>query len=206
MRTKKSPEINATEKILLSARTEFAKYGLAGARVDRIASRSGVNKAMIYYYFHSKGNLYQTVINQQLSKVRMLAEEIITTEVNPESLLLRMAEVYNSLFENREDLVPILLREAASGGERIRTILKQIITTKRLGKKVKEIIDRGKKEGLFREVDSRQAIISFVGMNLFYLLMEPIINSVWEIKDEKKFREKRPQEIVDLFLHGLKKG
>jgi AcrR family transcriptional regulator len=205
MKNKRPSEINATEKILLSARKEFAEYGLAGARVDRIASKAGVNKAMIYYYFRSKENLYQTVISQQLSQVRILAEETITTEVNPESLLLRLAELYNSLFENQEDLVPILLREVASGGERIRRTLKQIITGKRLGKKVKEIIDQGRKSGLFRDVDSKQAIISFMGMNMFYLIMAPIVNSVWEIKDGKKFREKRPREVVDLFLHGLKK-
>jgi AcrR family transcriptional regulator len=205
MKSKRSSEINATEKILLSARKEFAEHGLAGARVDRIASRAGVNKAMIYYYFRSKENLYQTVISQQLSKVRILAEEIVTTEVNPDSLLLRLAELYNSLFENQEDLVPILLREVASGGERIRRTLKQIITGKRLGKKVKEIIGQGRKRGLFRDVDTKQAIISFMGMNMFYLIMAPIVNSVWEIKDGKKFREKRPREVVDLFLHGLKK-
>jgi AcrR family transcriptional regulator len=205
MKSKRSPEINATEKILLSARKEFAEYGLAGARVDRIASRAGVNKAMIYYYFRSKENLYQTVISQQLSQVRILAEEIITTEVNPESLLLRLAELYNSLLENQEDLVPIFLREVASGGERIRRTLKQIITGKGLGKKVKEIIEQGRKRGLFRDVDTKQAIISFMGMNMFYLIMAPIVNSVWEIKDGKKFRKKRPSEVVDLFLHGLKK-
>jgi len=205
MRAKKATEINATEKILSSARQEFAEYGLAGARVDRIASKAGVNKAMIYYYFRSKENLYQTIISQQLSKIKTLAEEIITAEVTPESLCLKLAEFYNSLFENQENLIPILLREVASGGERIRTILKQIIAEKRLDTKVKEVIDIGKKRGLFREVDTKQAIISFMGMNLFYLIMAPIINSIWEIKDEKKFREKRPQEIVELFLHGLKK-
>ena len=205
MRVKKPSEINATDKILLSARKEFAEHGMDGARVDRIASRSGVNKAMIYYYFHSKENLYQTVISQQLSRVKTLAEEIVTTEVTPESLLLKLAELYNSLFENREDLVPIILREVASGGERIRKDLKQIMTTKGLGKKVKEIIDQGKRRGLFRDVDSKQALISFVGMNMFYLIMAPIVNSVWEIKDGKKFRLRRPKEVVDLFLHGLKK-
>jgi AcrR family transcriptional regulator len=205
MKNKRSPEINATEKILLSARKEFSEHGLAGARVDRIASQAKVNKAMIYYYFRSKENLYQTVIHQQFSKVRALAEEIITTEVNPEILLLKLAELYNSFFEDRENLIPILLREIASGGERIKVTLKHILTAKKLSKKAKKIIDQGRKKGLFRDLDTKQAVISFIGMNLFYLIMAPIVNSVWEIKDEKRFREKRPQEIVDLFLHGLKK-
>lgn len=194
---------NTRDKILSSARQEFAKYGLAGARVDRIAARAKMNKAMIYYYFRSKDNLYQTVISRHLSKIRILADEIIATEVTPESLCLALAEFYNSLFEDKENFVPILIREVASGGERIRRILKPIITEKRLIKKVKEIFDDGKKKGLFREVDTKHAIISFMGMNLFYLIMAPIVNSVWEIKDKRKFRKERPKEIVDLFLHGL---
>ncbi len=191
------------EKILAAASREFAQFGLAGARVDRIAAKAGINKAMLYYYFRSKENLYQAVINQQLSQIRMLAEEIITSEANPETLLLKLAELYQSMFENREDMVPIILREIASGGDRIKKDLKQIMTTKKLGRKVKEIIEKGKRKGLFRDVDPRQAIISFVGMNLFYLIMEPIVNSVWDIKDKGKFRKERPREIVDLFLHGI---
>jgi TetR/AcrR family transcriptional regulator len=46
------------EKILASARKEFSEKGLNGARVDRIAGASGVNKAMIYYHFGSKEALY----------------------------------------------------------------------------------------------------------------------------------------------------
>jgi AcrR family transcriptional regulator len=195
----KKPE----EKILATAGREFAQFGLAGARVDRIASKAGINKAMIYYYFRSKENLYQTVINRQLSRMRTLAEEIITSETNPEALLLKLAELYQSMFENRENMVPLILREIASGGDRIKKDLKRIMTTQRLGKKVKEIIERGKREGMFRDVDPRQAIISFIGMNLFYLIMEPIVNSVWDIKDRRKFRKERPREIVDLFLHGI---
>jgi AcrR family transcriptional regulator len=191
------------EKILAAAGREFARFGLAGARVDRIAAQAGINKAMLYYYFRSKENLYQAVINQQLSKIRSLAEEIISSEANPEELLMKLAEVYQSMFENRENMVPIILREIASGGERIKKDLKRIMTTQRLGKKVKEIIERGKREGMFRDVDPRQAIISFIGMNLFYLIMEPIVNSVWDIKDRRKFRKERPREIVDLFLHGI---
>jgi len=36
------------QKILAAAKDEFAHYGQAGARVDRIARQAGVNKAMLY--------------------------------------------------------------------------------------------------------------------------------------------------------------
>ena len=50
------------EKIIASALAEFAEHGYEGARVDRIADRAGVNKAMIYYHYKGKENLYEKII------------------------------------------------------------------------------------------------------------------------------------------------
>ncbi|HEV3011213.1 MAG TPA: helix-turn-helix domain-containing protein, partial [Burkholderiales bacterium] len=41
-------------RILEAATGEFARYGLGGARVDRIAARAKANKRMLYYYFGDK--------------------------------------------------------------------------------------------------------------------------------------------------------
>ncbi len=53
-----------TKRRLLEAATaEFAAYGIAGARVDRIAANSGCNKQAIYAYYESKEGLYEAVYN-----------------------------------------------------------------------------------------------------------------------------------------------
>ena len=55
-------DAEATRKrILEAATTEFSRYGLAGARVDRIAEAANSNKAMIYAYFGSKEGLFDAV-------------------------------------------------------------------------------------------------------------------------------------------------
>jgi len=191
------------EKILEAAGREFAEFGLAGARVDRIAFRSGINKAMIYYYFRSKENLYQTILNRHFDEIAQLLEENLKAEDSIESVFSKLAHAYNVIFEKQNEFIPVILREAASGGERMKRALTRLLMEKGLVSKLKGIIDTGKKEGRFRNVDSRQAIISFVGMNIYYLIMSPLVNSVLEIKDEKKFRRRRQKEVVDLFLHGL---
>jgi AcrR family transcriptional regulator len=48
--------------ILKAATAEFAEWGLAGARVDKIAEVSALNKRMLYYYFNSKDDLYLAVL------------------------------------------------------------------------------------------------------------------------------------------------
>jgi len=60
----------ATKRALLDAgRAEFAAYGLAGARTDRVAATSGVNKQRIYAYFGSKEGLFQAVLSDALDSL-----------------------------------------------------------------------------------------------------------------------------------------
>lgn len=56
-------------KLLEAALAEFAKHGIAGARVDRIAAKAGCNKAMIYAYFGSKEDLFDEVLRIQIARV-----------------------------------------------------------------------------------------------------------------------------------------
>lgn len=49
------------QRLIAAAQTEFATYGIAGARVDRIALSAGSNKAQIYHYFGNKDLLYDAV-------------------------------------------------------------------------------------------------------------------------------------------------
>ena len=59
-----------TKQLLLDAATaEFSTYGLAGARVDRIAAAAGVNKERIYQYFGKKDDFFGIVLARQLAAV-----------------------------------------------------------------------------------------------------------------------------------------
>ncbi|GAA4073815.1 TetR family transcriptional regulator [Nonomuraea soli] len=55
-------------RILQAATAEFAAYGFAGARVDRIAKAASVNKNLIYVYFTSKDTLFETVFDAEVAR------------------------------------------------------------------------------------------------------------------------------------------
>lgn len=60
-------DADATRKrILDAAEEEFAAYGIAGARVDRIADAARANKSMIYRYFDSKDRLFDEVFTRRV--------------------------------------------------------------------------------------------------------------------------------------------
>ncbi len=193
---------SSASSILEAATEEFSKYGQAGARIDRIAKRAGVNKAMIYYHFRSKEQLYQTIIEQHLDKLRHFFKERMVWLDDPEDVFRNLTEFYNSQFISPA-FIPILLREIASGGERIIKTFAEFMAEGPVHK-LRSVIESSIEQGSFRKIDSRQAIASFIGMNLYYLIMSPLINKILEIENEKDFRENRPEAIVDLFFNGIK--
>ena len=57
------------ERILKAALAEFSAYGIAGARVDRIAETAKCNKNLIYIYFQDKETLFTTILRKHLMRV-----------------------------------------------------------------------------------------------------------------------------------------
>ena len=193
------------QKILETAKQEFAEYGLEGARVDRIAKKAEVNKAMIYYYFGSKEKLYQSTIRAHFERLAEFVDKQVTSNDQVEAILRQLAAFYDKTFNQDRLFIPILMREIAAGGERIKESFVQYFLKQNITQKLIALIDDEIQKGHFRNVDSRQAIISFIGMNIFYHVMAPIINPIWGIDDVETFRKQRTEAVVDLFVHGLKK-
>jgi AcrR family transcriptional regulator len=76
-----SRDAEATRRRLLeAAREEFAAYGIAGGRVDRIAVAARSNKAQIYHYFGSKEGLFDAVFDA------MCRETVDAVPIDPENL------------------------------------------------------------------------------------------------------------------------
>ena len=193
---------DTANKIFEAALEEFSQHGFAGARIDRIAERASVNKAMIYYHFKSKEKLYETIIGLHLDKIRNFFRERIVGHDDPEEIFRSLAEFYNNQLQAKS-FIPIFLREMASGGERIKSAFAGF-QSDGAPYKIKSLMKNAVENGLFRDIDLSHAIASFIGMNMFYLLMSPLVNQLLEIDDEKRFGEKRAEAVVDLFLNGLK--
>src|SRR3982074_434368 len=56
-------------RLLAAATPEFAERGIAGARVDRIASAAQANKRLIYDYFGDKEGLFDAVMDANVERI-----------------------------------------------------------------------------------------------------------------------------------------
>jgi AcrR family transcriptional regulator len=57
------------DRIVAAATAEFARYGIAGARIERIAKAAKTSKERVYAYFRGKEELYRFVSGQELAAV-----------------------------------------------------------------------------------------------------------------------------------------
>ena len=66
-------KVQITQQKIFEVATEiFSEKGFEGARVDEIAARAKINKAMIYYYFKSKENLFAEIVKNFFRRVRYI--------------------------------------------------------------------------------------------------------------------------------------
>ncbi|RKX54994.1 MAG: TetR/AcrR family transcriptional regulator [Thermotoga sp.] len=102
------------EKILEAAKRAFAKKGFNGVSVEEIASMAGVNKAVVFYYFPKKEDLFAAVWESSIDEL----EEHIFKDVEGESLYIRkikkLLRSYIDFVRNRKEIMKLIEREKAS--------------------------------------------------------------------------------------------
>ncbi|BAQ67973.1 TetR family transcriptional regulator [Rhodovulum sulfidophilum] len=98
------------QRILEAARAEFSRFGLAGARVNRIAADSGANKERIYANFGSKEGLFEAVMADRLSQH---ARGVGAWEGTPDEIIDRLRDRHTE----SPDLLRLMLWEALEVGD-----------------------------------------------------------------------------------------
>ncbi|WP_280358693.1 TetR/AcrR family transcriptional regulator [Nocardia otitidiscaviarum] len=94
-----SPRVDSTrDRIVEAATAEFARHGIAGARIDRIAKSAKTSKERVYAYFRSKEQLYGFVAARELDAI---AE---ATQMNPADLPDYAGRVHDYFVANPDKL------------------------------------------------------------------------------------------------------
>lgn len=156
--------------ILAAARDEFAGFGLGGARVERIAERSGLNKRLIYYYFENKESLFRAVLEQTYLDIRAAEKQLHLDDLPPAEAVRRLTEFTWNYYLEHPEFVTLLNSENLhrarhlESSDHIREMNSPVVQT--LG----QILERGRADGVFRGgVDPVQLYISIAALSYFYL-------------------------------------
>ena len=158
--------------ILAVAALEFAERGFAGARVDRIARRARVNKAMLYYHFKSKQSLYRTLLLGLFTLVAARLQAIAALDRPPaEKIDLAIAGLA-SFIQEHTFFPAIMLREVAEGGAHLDR--ETLATLAAVPHAVSAIIADGISRKAFRPVHPLAAYFTMLAPLVVYHAGAPI--------------------------------
>lgn len=163
-------DAEATQKrILAAAKQEFAKKGLGGARVDDIAARAKANKRMIYHYFDSKESLFQRVLEDAYVDIRTAEQKLELDHLDPKDALERLVRFTWKYYLDNPEFLTIVNSENLHKARHLKKSKVVQDISRRLVTMVDTLLERGAKQGLFRDgVDPVQLNITIAAIGYYY--------------------------------------
>ena len=193
------------QKILAAATEEFARYGLGGARVDRIAQRAGANKRMLYYYFRDKDNLFLAALEARYAHIRAAERALDLEHLEPRAALRRLVEFTWGYFLDHPEFLTLLNSENLHKGRHVRRSRRVPQMHSTLVETLRGVLKRGERAGVFRTgVDPVQLYISIAGEGYFYLSNRYTLAQIFK-RDlmSKRALAERARHNSDMILHAL---
>jgi TetR/AcrR family transcriptional regulator len=199
----------AKQRILKSAVKEFAKNGFWGARASRIAKGAGINKAMIFYYFSSKENLYQVIIEDTLKDLLKDVQKSIIKTDDPERLFEVLPEVYIRFFSRNQFLAKIIIHDLVQNPVHIAKIIAKIFENAVFKPQIifKKMVNDWYEKGLITESDPVHVILNIMPPSLFCFIGLPMVEAILgrKIDINDQFIEDRIKSVVNLIKRGMLK-
>ena len=201
---KKKDEISSEEKVIAAAVTEFAAHGYDGARVDVIAEKAEVNKAMIYYHFKSKEMLYERILKDITEDIFSRIQESAVGDGDPLDVFYSIINGYIKMLNSFDRAVlQIMLREMASGGVHFRKIAIPSLAVPVLSL-IEPLIKSAMEKGRMRKVNPYYTFLQIIGGIIFFNIMKiPMEGSVLE---KTVFKEGYLEEFSENLFKILKNG
>jgi len=169
MKNGRDPE-RTRARILDAATREFARYGLGGARVDRIAERAGANKRMLYYYFGDKDGLFLAALEGRYAHIRNAERSLDLEKTDPRLALRRLVEFTWNYYLEHPEFLTLLNSENLHKGRHVRSSKRVRDLHSPFVETLGAVLRRGEKAGVFRAgIDPVQLYISIAGEGYFYL-------------------------------------
>ena len=160
------------DQILAVAALEFAERGFAGARVDRIARRARVNKAMLYYHFGSKQHLYRTLLRTTFAQAAAALDKIAGSAEPPAAKLDAAIAALGTFVATHTFFPGIMLREVIEGGTHLdaETLAALSAVPRAFG----AIVEAGVARGSFRRIHPLTAYFTTIAPIMMFVASTPV--------------------------------
>ncbi len=194
------------EKIFEAATDVFLDRGMDGARMQDIADRASINKALLHYYYRSKDKLFNAVFEKIAEKIFSKFAPVFSEDLTLEEKIRFFYREHITFLQKNPRLPAFILNEINRNPLRIRKILKNIDINK-----VWLILEEQHRDELAAYNITRdkipQLMTTIVSISVFPFAARGILEGIFEKLDISfdVYLEERKEYAADFVIKAIKK-
>lgn len=197
------------QQILTAAEQEFLTRGYDGARTTSIAQAAGVTHAMLHYYFRTKEQLFERIVDEKFETMSHSMFAIMGDPSLPIVERIKGGIEAHFDFVAQNPLLPrFVINEIISRPERYDVLYKRVgAIIDNIYRGLQSEINRSAERGEIERVDIKMLFISIMSLNIFtflaYPFMEPLMGEL--MVNRERFLAERKAENIETILRRIKK-
>jgi AcrR family transcriptional regulator len=198
---------NATEQKILSAATDvFQTKGMDGARMQEIADKAGINKAMLHYYYRSKQKLFEAVFTGAIKLIVPKIVKIIDTDEHLFDKIRKFTGDYISFITAHSYIPLFIINELSRNPEIIKKVLANKVDSQIEQKLIDQINDLIEK-GEIKPINPEQLLLDIVSLSIFPVMAKSLLSSILQKDDNayQKLIEERKHYVAEFIINSIKK-
>lgn len=184
---------NKQLEIIESAAEVFLKHGIKSVTMDDLAKSLGVSKKTIYKYFDDKNDLITKIVKAKTTKDKLICEQSRVDTQNAIDALFKISEFVSNMLSNVHTSVFFDLQKYHRDAWTVMEEHKHYFVKSQ----IKENIERGQREGLYRDSINPEVISS-----VYIATMDGLFDGQTFDMDSLNFGEIF-NEIVGFQIRGL---
>ncbi|WP_158849117.1 TetR/AcrR family transcriptional regulator [Algibacter sp. L1A34] len=201
---RKTKDENTEEQILDAAKSIFQSKGMDGARMQEIADKAGINKAMLHYYYRSKQMLFEAVFKNAFSLLAPQLNTILNDDSSIEEKVRNFTSNYITFIVKHPYLPNFIIQELNRNPD---FILKMKGTNGFPNiEKFKKQVQYEVENNIILPISAEQLFINIMALNIFPFVAKPLIMVFTNTDDDayKKLIEDRKTEVADFIINSIK--
>jgi AcrR family transcriptional regulator len=193
-----SKDFSSEEKILSTAIEIFLEKGYDGARMQEIADKAEINKALLHYYYRNKENLFiksfEKILNQFFSQLLSL----LSSREETSKVIHQVAEVQR-LFIAKNDGIPLFLINTM---KRHPKMVQQVLTHIKAPLAAQTMIEKVAAMKKTTEEEARHWWLSFMSLRLMPEIGSGLFQTMLDLDKTEyaEFKEKHQAYILSLLM------
>lgn len=201
----KNKDQNTEQQILSAAVEIFQSKGMAGARMQEIADKAGINKALLHYYFRNKQMLFEAVFKSALGQLAPEISKIFNAELSISEKIAQFVHFYIP-FVNKNRFLPVFIIQELNNNPEFAD---QFFSSHSLPKTdiFRDQLLNAVKANEIRPIDPDQFMLDLFSVVVFPFVGRPLMKNFLNRDDEgfDELIQGRIEHVTTMLLNSIKK-